>query len=547
MPVAARQPTGKSKTQQLREVKPDRGIISYLDKMRIGFISKRKTRVVVARKYTALEKRRGTGKTYESPLKRKDGRSLYLDVEPTPYPFKQYGSLIEVVKDKDSLPLSWKGERPEDNHVNKKAIDSYFQKHVKTFQPADIAIIGRSNVGKSTLVNHLLRFDSSFVQKSSISDKPGETKQLHFYALGKYTPPTKAPVDEADKIVLASAKKFLPPALIIVDMPGYGFAYMGDEDKRRCQELMQTYLFERQNLKRLLLLLDARHGLKMSDMQFFATLGEKLRETKRHVNWKLQIVMTKCDLVDRLELARRMQIVKDVMYQKIPGSLIEGSLPVMAISCWEKKGLFELKKELAALGPNTTKPRTRKDNAEIEEKLVGAKKVPILNAVVEKGECIAVQKKIVYSRNDAIKVKAIAKSFSNSESSDIVKKSGDLKSDDIKLERKNFVFPEISEPKILAREKDFVISRKKTSFAEAGDTATTAEQNKSHPHLDRYSLLNAFSTSKLADMKAVADKRLRAALKRHVKKPPILVEAQTSESRIEKAVDTASRNASVVV
>ena len=63
------------------------------------------------------------------------------------------------------------------------------------------------------------------------------------------------------------------PALVITDMPGFGFAYMKSEELLRCQEITKLYLTKRgSNLKRVLLLLDARHGLKVGDEQFFRDL-----------------------------------------------------------------------------------------------------------------------------------------------------------------------------------------------------------------------------------------------------------------------------------
>jgi GTP-binding protein EngB required for normal cell division len=63
------------------------------------------------------------------------------------------------------------------------------------------------------------------------------------------------------------------PALVITDMPGFGFAYMNPDDLLRCNEISKNYLTRRgSNLKRVLLLLDARHGLKVGDEQFFREL-----------------------------------------------------------------------------------------------------------------------------------------------------------------------------------------------------------------------------------------------------------------------------------
>ena len=79
------------------------------------------------------------------------------------------------------------------------------------------------------------------------------------------------------------------PALIVTDMPGFGFAYMNSDDVVRCQEISKMYLTRRgSNLKRVLLLLDARHGLKSGDEKFFrelfATTVSSLSEGKKEVS-----------------------------------------------------------------------------------------------------------------------------------------------------------------------------------------------------------------------------------------------------------------------
>ena len=142
-------------------------------------------------------------------------------------------------------------------------------------------------------------------------------------------------------------------AMVLVDMPGYGFSYMNNNDNIRVKNLCNTYLCNRgSNLKRVILLLDARHGFKLGDKVFFKSLfsgesggergsergggeddrmnGQKhsdasqtsstdrshtnsnimtgSRKKRGNIHWKLQIVLTKCDLLDRMELARRIQV-----------------------------------------------------------------------------------------------------------------------------------------------------------------------------------------------------------------------------------------------
>jgi GTP-binding protein len=108
---------------------------------------------------------------------------------------------------------------------------------------------GRSNVGKSTILNVLLNLRYRPQLRAAVSPTPGETQTLNFYDAGL--------------------------GLSVVDMPGYGFSFASAEKVDSWSALMVNYLRHRNGtahgetrapLKRLLLLLDARHGLKQVDI-----------------------------------------------------------------------------------------------------------------------------------------------------------------------------------------------------------------------------------------------------------------------------------------
>lgn len=132
--------------------------------------------------------------------------------------------------------------------------------------PPEIAFAGRSNVGKSSLINALTR------QKAlaRTSNTPGRTQQLNFFVPDGFS----------------GAADDLPP-LAIVDMPGYGYARAPKKLVEQWTQLVFDYLRGRSTLKRVFLLVDSRHGLKKNDLEALDALD------KAAVSY--QIVLTKAD------------------------------------------------------------------------------------------------------------------------------------------------------------------------------------------------------------------------------------------------------------
>lgn len=124
------------------------------------------------------------------------------------------------------------------NFKNVKFLKSVFSNDElpKSSHLPEIAVAGRSNVGKSSLLNHL--FGAKLVK---ISSTPGKTRSLNFFSVD----------DKAH----------------FVDLPGYGFAKVAKEEKRVWGELIETYLDQRVNLRLLLLLLDCRREPTEDDLQ----------------------------------------------------------------------------------------------------------------------------------------------------------------------------------------------------------------------------------------------------------------------------------------
>jgi GTP-binding protein len=169
----------------------------------------------------------------------------------------------------------------------------------------EAAFAGRSNVGKSSLINALVgRKDLA-----RASAEPGRTREVNFF--------------------------LLDGRLRLVDLPGYGWAKASKATTRQFQDLGRAYLRGRPNLKRVYLLIDARHGVKPADLQAMAALDEAA------VSY--QLVLTKADKLKAAEADRAaVQALADI--SKRPAAFPRAALT----SARTGAGLPELRAEIAA-------------------------------------------------------------------------------------------------------------------------------------------------------------------------------------------------------
>lgn len=130
-------------------------------------------------------------------------------------------------------------------------------------QRPEVAFVGRSNVGKSSLINTLLNHRSL----AKISKSPGKTRTLNFFDINS---------------------KFY-----VVDLPGYGYAKAGGELKALWEKELPAYLRDRENLKLVVSLIDARHDPSVADVEMLEFLGECERPTL--------VIATKVDKLKRSE------------------------------------------------------------------------------------------------------------------------------------------------------------------------------------------------------------------------------------------------------
>ncbi len=163
---------------------------------------------------------------------------------------------------------------------------------------AEIAFAGRSNVGKSSLLNKILNRKGL----ARVSSVPGKTVTINFYN-----------VDD----------------IYFTDLPGYGYAKVSDNEKKRWADLMEGYFASGRNIKLVVVLTDMRRSITKDDVNMIEYLA--------HNNFNFAVVMTKSDKLNKTEYAKRLEEIK---------TELEGFNPVAVIpfSSLNGDGRDELRK-----------------------------------------------------------------------------------------------------------------------------------------------------------------------------------------------------------
>ncbi|WEK37608.1 MAG: ribosome biogenesis GTP-binding protein YihA/YsxC [Candidatus Pseudobacter hemicellulosilyticus] len=183
--------------------------------------------------------------------------------------------------------------------------------HAKAPAPdrPEYAFIGRSNVGKSSLINMLC--DNQKLAKTS--GTPGKTQLINHFALESLPAPKPG----------AKARPS-QQSWYIVDLPGYGFAKVSQNQRKQWEKMIEHYLRERRNLAMVFILIDSRHSPQQIDLDFVNQLGA----------WDVpfSLVFTKADKETQREVAKNVKAFLDAMrktWQFLPRHFVTSAIKKM--------------------------------------------------------------------------------------------------------------------------------------------------------------------------------------------------------------------------
>ena len=147
----------------------------------------------------------------------------------------------------------------------------------------EVAFAGKSNVGKSSLINALLNRKSL----ARVSATPGKTQTINFYNINE--------------------------AMYLVDLPGYGYAKVSEQEKIQWGKLIERYLNKSQQLKAVFLLVDIRHAPSANDAMMYEWIVSQ--------GYHPIIIATKLDKIKRSQIAKNVKILKEGLHL-VPGTKV---------------------------------------------------------------------------------------------------------------------------------------------------------------------------------------------------------------------------------
>ncbi len=162
----------------------------------------------------------------------------------------------------------------------------------------EVAVVGRSNVGKSSIINAILGRNIA-----KVSSSPGKTRLINFFLVNDNT--------------------------YFVDLPGYGFAKVSKAERERWRRMIEKYFHTRENLKLVVLLVDSRHKPTQLDIM--------MKEWLEALGIPFIVVGTKVDKLNQSEKAKAKKVIRETLN-------LEKETPIFLTSSKEKIGIDELTK-----------------------------------------------------------------------------------------------------------------------------------------------------------------------------------------------------------
>ena len=171
----------------------------------------------------------------------------------------------------------------------------------------EIAFAGKSNVGKSSLINALMNRKAY----ARISAKPGKTQTINFYNINE--------------------------AVYLVDLPGYGYAKVSEQEKIQWGQLIERYLHGSKQLKAVFLLIDIRHDPSVNDKMMYDWIVAQ--------GYNPIIIATKLDKIKRSQIQKQVKAIKEGLKLQ-PGTVV---IPFSAETKQGREEIWELAEEVCSL------------------------------------------------------------------------------------------------------------------------------------------------------------------------------------------------------
>ena len=262
------------------------------------------------------------------------------------------GVKLSLLSDADRSLLSWKTFVPERDIGGVAFVGSYLSRRLPPrIGVPEVAFLGRSNVGKSSLLNCLTKLATSKDSGKTVHDQarvgktPGATASVNLYALLEQRKSTSTSLKDMNKSNLEPPK----PLLGFTDLPGFGYAKLSKENKESVEEAAERYLETRNELALGVLLVDARRKPSDDDRAVLAALYD--------LNVPLCIVATKVDKLGKNEVEPALETIQKELglppgqplsISSITGEGISMIWKIIMESCESR--IFELKENMEQFG-----------------------------------------------------------------------------------------------------------------------------------------------------------------------------------------------------